>query len=60
MDEPTCYTVLYEFMPDFIGYLKEAPFENKLTLTKDVKTELNGLDSMLGEQATFWEMWDTR
>ena len=60
MDEPTCYTVLYEFMPDFIDYLKEAPFENELTMTKDVKTELNNsLDSMLGEQATFWEMWDT-
>ena len=47
-------------MPEFLDYMKETAFENELTLTKTMKTEINqSLDSLIGEQTVFWQLWDT-
>ena len=52
------YLVLYEFMPDFLDYMITAECSTEVTLTKPMKAELNeALDSMLGDQSVYWNLW---
>ena len=52
------YVILYEFSEEFIDYMVDTEFENELTLTKAMKTELNQqLDLLLGDQTAYWNLW---